>query len=97
MVFFQDALHSALHSKSALGQHRIVVGALIDAEFGGGPDATWTANLAEAVHAADLVQENGPEQLHVKQRIFGEILRAAPPTIRTGHPASRFSNAARHP
>ncbi len=34
--------------------------------------------LSEAVRDADLVQENGPERLEFKQRLFAEIARAAP-------------------
>ncbi|WP_414945174.1 3-hydroxyacyl-CoA dehydrogenase NAD-binding domain-containing protein [Amycolatopsis sp. cmx-11-32] len=34
---------------------------------------------AEAVADADLVQENGPEDLEFKQRLFAELAEAAPP------------------
>ncbi|WP_223885250.1 3-hydroxyacyl-CoA dehydrogenase NAD-binding domain-containing protein [Nocardia colli] len=51
---------------------------LVESEFGGDDRVSWTADLAKAVEAADLVQENGPERLPVKQELFAEILRAAP-------------------
>ncbi|WP_069164726.1 3-hydroxyacyl-CoA dehydrogenase NAD-binding domain-containing protein [Nocardia altamirensis] len=54
------------------------LGELVESEFGVGQRVSWTAELADAVHEADLVQENGPERLPVKQQIFTEILRAAP-------------------
>ncbi|MGW1196692.1 3-hydroxyacyl-CoA dehydrogenase NAD-binding domain-containing protein [Streptomyces sp. NPDC002536] len=37
-----------------------------------------THDLAEAVAGAQLVQENGPEQLDFKQRLFADIARHAP-------------------
>ncbi|MEV5595262.1 3-hydroxyacyl-CoA dehydrogenase NAD-binding domain-containing protein [Streptomyces sp. NPDC052496] len=37
-----------------------------------------THDLAEAVADADLVQENGPENLEFKQRLFADIARHAP-------------------
>ncbi|MER7080647.1 ketoreductase RED1 [Saccharopolyspora kobensis] len=37
-----------------------------------------TGDLAEAVTGVDLVQENGPERLEFKQRLFAEIARHAP-------------------
>lgn len=39
---------------------------------------TTTPDLAEAVRDADLVQENGPERLDFKQRLFAEIAGHAP-------------------
>lgn len=51
----------------------------VTAEFGADdPQVTWTANIAEAVAGADLVQENGPERLAIKQSIFAEVLAHAP-------------------
>ncbi|MFI0470074.1 3-hydroxyacyl-CoA dehydrogenase NAD-binding domain-containing protein [Saccharopolyspora sp. 5N102] len=37
-----------------------------------------TGELAEAVADAELVQENGPERLEFKQRLFADIARLAP-------------------
>jgi ketoreductase RED1 len=39
---------------------------------------TSTPDLAKAVETADLVQENGPERLDFKQRLFAEIAEHAP-------------------
>ena len=33
----------------------------------------FTANLAEAVTGADLVQENGPEQIDFKRKLYGQL------------------------
>ncbi len=37
------------------------------------------SSLAEAVEGVEIVQESGPEVLEVKQRLFAELDRAAPP------------------
>src|SRR5215467_9817022 len=34
---------------------------------------TFTADLAEAVAGADLVQENGPERIDFKQKLYGQL------------------------
>jgi 3-hydroxyacyl-CoA dehydrogenase len=34
---------------------------------------TFTANLAEAAAAADFVQENGPERVEFKQKLYGQL------------------------
>ncbi|MFI6167459.1 3-hydroxyacyl-CoA dehydrogenase NAD-binding domain-containing protein [Nocardia sp. NPDC051052] len=54
------------------------LGELVESEFGEDDRISWTADPAEAVRDADLVQENGPERLPVKQQIFTDILRTAP-------------------
>lgn len=36
-------------------------------------DILFTTDLAEALHGADLVQENGPEKLEFKRDLFGRI------------------------
>ena len=42
----------------------------------------WAASAAEAVAAADFVQENGPERLDMKQALFAELdVAAGPDTI----------------
>ncbi|WP_433661423.1 3-hydroxyacyl-CoA dehydrogenase NAD-binding domain-containing protein [Nocardia sp. CA-128927] len=62
----------------AITDPRPDLGELVAAEFGSDDRVSWTADLTEAVRSADLVQENGPERLAVKQQLFAEILRAAP-------------------
>src|SRR5215467_12556318 len=34
---------------------------------------TFTADLAQAVAGADLVQENGPERIDFKQKLYGQL------------------------
>ena len=51
---------------------------IVAAEFGDDPEVRATDDLADAVRDADLVQENGPERLPVKQQLFAEIGAAAP-------------------
>ena len=36
-------------------------------------DRSFTANLAEAVTGADLVQENGPERIDFKRKLYGQL------------------------
>lgn len=51
----------------------------VEAAFGADdPLVGWTHDLAEAVAGVDLVQENGPERLPVKQQIFAQALEHAP-------------------
>ncbi|MFB9905720.1 3-hydroxyacyl-CoA dehydrogenase NAD-binding domain-containing protein [Allokutzneria oryzae] len=35
-------------------------------------------SVAEAVHGADIVQENGPEDVELKRKLFAEVAREAP-------------------
>ncbi|MBE7162984.1 MAG: hydroxylacyl-CoA dehydrogenase [Williamsia herbipolensis] len=51
---------------------------IVAADFGEDPEVRVTGDLADAVRGADLVQENGPERLPVKQQLFAEIGEAAP-------------------
>jgi ketoreductase RED1 len=52
---------------------------VVEQAFGSGADGvSFTSDLATAVAGADLVQENGPERLDVKQGLFAEIIAAAP-------------------
>lgn len=44
-------------------------------------NATFTANLAEAVAGADLVQENGPERIEFKQKLYGQLDELLPPDV----------------
>ena len=51
---------------------------IVAAEVGDDAQIRVTSDLADAVRDADLVQENGPERLPVKQQLFAEIGAAAP-------------------
>ncbi|WP_344017498.1 3-hydroxyacyl-CoA dehydrogenase NAD-binding domain-containing protein, partial [Williamsia serinedens] len=51
---------------------------IVAGEFGEDPEVRVTGDLADAVRDADLVQENGPERLPIKQQLFAEIGAAAP-------------------
>jgi 3-hydroxyacyl-CoA dehydrogenase len=42
---------------------------------------TFTADLAQAVAEADLVQENGPERIDFKQKLYGELDELLPPDV----------------
>jgi 3-hydroxyacyl-CoA dehydrogenase len=44
-------------------------------------NATFTSNLAEAVAGADLVQENGPERIDFKQKLYGQLDELLPPEV----------------
>lgn len=50
---------------------------IVAAVFDGSARVRATADLADAVADADLVQENGPERVGMKQALFAEIGRAA--------------------
>ena len=52
---------------------------LCDDPAGAAARITVAGSLAEAVATAALVQENGPEDLAVKQSLFAELDRLAPP------------------
>jgi 3-hydroxyacyl-CoA dehydrogenase len=41
----------------------------------------FTANLAQAVAGADLVQENGPERIDFKQKLYGQLDELLPPDV----------------
>lgn len=62
----------------------------------------FEADLATAVADADVVQENGPERLEVKQEIWRTVERAAPAhallaTSTSGIPATAIAQAMRRP
>ena len=42
---------------------------------------TFTADMAEAVKGADLVQENGPERIDFKQDLYGKLDALLPPDV----------------
>jgi len=41
----------------------------------------FTADLAQAVTGADLVQENGPERIEFKQKLYGQLDELLPPDV----------------
>jgi 3-hydroxyacyl-CoA dehydrogenase len=42
---------------------------------------TFTADLAQAVAGVDLVQENGPERIDFKQKLYGQLDDLLPPEV----------------
>ena len=42
---------------------------------------TFNPNLAEAVAGADLIQENGPERIDFKQKLYGQLDELAPADV----------------
>jgi 3-hydroxyacyl-CoA dehydrogenase len=42
---------------------------------------TFTADLAQALTGADLVQENGPERIDFKQKLYGQLDELLPPDV----------------
>jgi hypothetical protein len=42
---------------------------------------TFTADLATAVRGADFVQENGPERIEFKQKLYGQLDELLPPDV----------------
>jgi 3-hydroxyacyl-CoA dehydrogenase len=63
----------------------------------------FTADLGRAVAGADLVQENGPERVDFKQRLYGQLDELLPPDViiassSSGIPMSQIQVGARsHP
>jgi 3-hydroxyacyl-CoA dehydrogenase len=63
----------------------------------------FTADLARALAGADLVQENGPERLDFKQKLYGQLDELLPPDViiassSSGLPMSQIQSGARlHP
>src|SRR5215470_1546946 len=41
----------------------------------------FTAALPEAVAGADLIQENGPERIDFKQKLYGQLDQLLPPDL----------------
>ena len=64
---------------------------------------TFTADLAEALAGVDLVQENGPERLDFKQKLYGQLDELLPPDVIIASSSSGIkmseiqSGAALHP
>ena len=42
---------------------------------------TFTADLPAAVKGADLVQENGPERIEFKKKLYGQLDELLPPDV----------------
>jgi 3-hydroxyacyl-CoA dehydrogenase len=42
---------------------------------------TFTTDLAQAVAGVDLVQENGPERIEFKQKLYGQLDKLLPPEV----------------
>jgi 3-hydroxyacyl-CoA dehydrogenase len=72
------------------------------------PDASqsnlkFTAALAEAISGADLVQENGPERIDFKKKLYGQLDELLPPEVIIASSSSGLtmseiqSGAASHP
>src|SRR6202451_3402430 len=63
----------------------------------------FTAALAEAVKGADLVQENGPERIYFKKKLYGQLDELLPPDVIIASSSSGLtmseiqSGAASHP
>src|SRR5258706_14289065 len=45
------------------------------------PNLKFTADLAQALAGADLVQENGPERIDFKQKLYGQLDQSLPPEV----------------
>jgi 3-hydroxyacyl-CoA dehydrogenase len=64
---------------------------------------TFTADLAKALVGVDLVQENGPERLDFKQKLYGQLDELLPPDVIIASSSSGLkmsdiqSGAASHP
>ena len=41
----------------------------------------FTADLAQALAGADLIQENGPERIDFKQKLYGQLDQLLPPDV----------------
>src|ERR1700736_2250750 len=64
---------------------------------------TFTPDLAKALSGADLVQENGPERIDFKQKLYGQLDEMLPPDVIIASSSSGLtmseiqSGAASHP
>jgi 3-hydroxyacyl-CoA dehydrogenase len=64
---------------------------------------SFTADLAKALAGADLVQENGPERIDFKQKLYGQLDELLPPDVIIASSSSGLtmsaiqSGAASHP
>src|SRR5262245_19763452 len=63
----------------------------------------FTPNLVQAVAGADLVQENGPERIDFKQKLYAQLDESLPPDVIIGSSSSGLTmseiqkGAAAHP
>jgi 3-hydroxyacyl-CoA dehydrogenase len=63
----------------------------------------FTANLAQAIGGADLIQENGPERVDFKRKLYGQLDQLLPPDVIIASSSSGLtmseiqSGAAAHP
>jgi len=78
------------------------LGLPIEALEGPSPTLGFETDVATAVHAADVVQENGPERLDLKQQLWRTIEEAAPAhglfaSSSSSLPASEMAKAMREP
>src|ERR1700692_2998714 len=48
----------------------------------------FTADLAQALAGADLLQENGPERIDFKQKLYGQLDELLPPELIIGSRSS---------
>jgi len=64
---------------------------------------TFTADLAQALAGVDLVQENGPERIDFKQKLYGQLDELLPPDVIIASSSSGLTmseiqkGAAKHP
>src|SRR5437763_7015993 len=64
---------------------------------------TFTTDIAQALAGADLVQENGPERIDFKQKLYGQLDELLPPDVIIASSSSGLkmseiqSGAASHP
>ena len=60
---------------------------------------TFKTDLAAAVEGADLVQENGPERIDFKKKLYGQLDELLPPDVviasSSSRPASRHNGRGR--
>jgi 3-hydroxyacyl-CoA dehydrogenase len=53
----------------------------------------FTAALAQAVDGVDLVQENGPERVEFKQKLYGQLDELLPPEVIIASSSSGLTKA----
>jgi 3-hydroxyacyl-CoA dehydrogenase len=63
---------------------------------------SFTASLPDAINGADLVQENGPEKIDFKQKLYGQLDELLPPDViiassSSGFTMSEIQKGALHP
>src|ERR1700722_9443992 len=55
------------------------------------PPLAFPADLAEAVNGVDLVQENGPERIDFKKKLYGQLDELLPPDVIIGSSSSALT------